>query len=233
MMENNTEKKEGIFDKIKNAVNKFLKGTKEVAVKTARINSENCYGFVLFIGYLLAYDDHALISFIGRDDVIFKKENVLSYGFAGLGDVLHDKATVNYSLTLDDNVQFSKEVSEKYDVKNVTVAVYLKKLREHLIGSGSMEYGTKACSNGLRPIEECDVYKFDNCLVLAFNLQEHTGGDHVRKYQDSALYSFSNIESIDESERNTFIVKFNNGKSLTFTAKNKAAYETVKSIEIK
>ena len=195
-MENNTEKKEGIFDKIKNTVTKVLKGTKEVAVKTARINSKDCYGFVLHIGYLLAYDDHALISSpnIGRDDVTFKKENVLSYGFAGLGDILHYKATVNYSLTLDNNVQFPKEVSEKYDVKNVTVAVYLEKLREHLIGNGSMEYGTKACSNGVRPIENCDVYKFDNCLVLAFNLQERTGGDHVRTYQDSALYSFANIE---------------------------------------
>ena len=230
-MENN-EKKD-FFDNVKNMLNKILKGTKQMAVNTARINSDNCYGFMLHIGYLLAYDDHALISFVGRDDVILKKENVLSYNFAGLGDILHDKATVNYNLTLDDNVEFSKEVREKYDVKNVTVAVYLKKLRDHLIGSGSMEYGTKACNNGLRPIENCDVYIFDNCLVLSFDLVKSTGGDNTRKYQDSALYSFSNIESIDECERNSFIVKFKNGKNLTFTAKNKAAYETIQSIEIK
>ena len=218
--------KEGFLAKVKKSIKKFLNGTKEVAVKTARINSMNCYGFILFIGYLLVYEDHALVSFIGKEDVTFKKENVLSYGFAGLGDILHSKATVNYNLSFDDNVVFDEELRQKYDTKNVTIAVYADKFTDKLLGNGSMLHGNK------NTLEKCNVYQFPDCIVIVFNIEKQNGNS-VTRYQESAMYPLADIQSLTETGNKSFSVTFKDGKTLTFAAKNETAYEAIKSLEIK
>lgn len=228
-MENNTEKKEGFFDKVKNALIKFFKGVKNFFVKTGRVNGTHCYGVIEGIGDFLVYDDHALISAVGMDDVVFKKENVLSYGFDGLGRIRRNKATVKYSITLDDNVVFPEKVREKNDVKNLTATIFVEKDRAHFFGRGQVEYGQG--NRGLSPFEECDVYLYSDCFVVAVKL-ERRNGDKVEKFQESVLYPFSNMTSFGEGAAKSFTARFKDGKSLSFTVVGDANYEIAKNIKV-
>lgn len=228
-MESGTEKT-GFFERVKSGLVKFLSGVKNFFVKTGRVNGTHCYGCVEGIGDFLVYDDHALISAVGMDDVTFKNENVISYCFDGLGRIRRNKATVKYTITLDDTVIFSEKVREKNDVKNLTVTIFVEKDRAHFWGQGQVEYGQG--TRGLHPLEECDIYGYQDCFVVAVKL-ERRNGDKVEKYQESVLYPFANIESIGEGAAKVFTVRFKDGKNLSFTAVNEAVYEKVKNIEIK
>ena len=223
-MENNTEKKVGFFTKVKNALIKFFKGLKNFFVKTARVNSSNCYGIVDGIGDLLVYDDHALISAVGMADVTFTKANVLSTSFEGLGNIRRKKATVKYKIELDDNVVFPEKVREKNDVKNITVTISIDKETSHLLGHGTMKKAGE--------IANCDVYGYGSGFVIALNLEKRVG-DRVEKYQESLWYAFSAIAKMGEGSPKTFIVQFNDDKILEVTAINDIAYRRLKEIEEK
>ena len=221
MEENNTpnienveteEKKEGFFTKLKNGLAKFFKGVKNFIIKTKRVNSKNCYGIIDRIGDLLVYDDHALISAVGMDDVVFKKENVLASGFIGLGRIRRNKATVKYSITLDDNVVFPPKVREKNDVNNLEAIIFIEKEKDRLFALGTMEHGTP--HNGLYPIEDCEVYDYGDCFVIVVKLQRQNG-DKVEKYEESLLYPVGDITEILDSHSGGYIITFDDGKTLT------------------
>jgi hypothetical protein len=234
MENNNTEKKESFFEKVKNALIKFFKGVKNFFIKTGRVNGSHCYGIIQGIGDFLVYDDHALISAVGMDDVTFTKENVVSYYFDGLGNIRRNKATVKYKITLDDNVVFPEKVREKNDVKNITAVINVEKDSTHLWGRGTAEYGKSA--NKLSPIEECDVYGYGDCFVIVLKL-ERRNGDKIEKYQESMLYPFSDIKALYDGSTTPsgkpVVVEFKDGKTMSFTVRNETVYATVKSIEIK
>ena len=237
-MENKVQTNEGFFDKTKKGISKFFKGIKNFFVKTGRVNGTHCYGIIEGIGDFIVYDDHALISAVGMEDVVFKNENVITCCFEGLGKIRRkggtSKATVKYSIKLDDKVVFPQKVQEKNDVRNLVATIFAEKDREHFWGSGTMEYGQ--ANRGLYPIEDCDVYGYDNCIVIVLKLQR-VNGDKTEKYEESLLYPFANIKSIaDDTAKPTngkpVVVEFDDGKSLRFNVRSEAAYEKVKKIEI-
>ena len=154
----------GFLDKVKNGTVKFFKGIKNFFVKTGRVNGTHCYGCIENIGDFLVYDDHALISALGMDDIVFTKENVLSYSFAGLGRIRKKKATVTYTIMLDDNVVFPDKVRQRNDVKNLNATIFIEKDCAQLLGRGLMEYGNDI-------YEKCDVYKYPKCIVIVLNLK--------------------------------------------------------------
>ena len=221
-------KEEKFMDKVKNGFAKFFKGVKNFIVKTGRVNSTNCYGCIDNIGDLIVYQDHALISAVGMDDVIFKRENVLSYSFAGLGKIRKDKATVKFNIALDDNVVFPEKVREKNDVNNITAIIYVEKLKSDLLGSGGIEYAEG--KSGSIPLDDCDVYRYDDCFVIAVKLKKMVG-DKVQNYQSSFLYPFKNITFIEERKNKSFTVQFDGNKLMNFTPKDDAAYNFVKELE--
>ena len=208
-MGNETEKKE-------NFLVKFLKGVKNFFVKTGRVNGSNCYGIIEGIGDFLVYEDHALISAVGMDDVVFKRENVISSSFEGLGRIRRNKATVQYTIVLDDTVVFPEKVREKNDVKNLKATVDINKLAANKVGKGSFEAAA-----------DCDIYAFGPNLVIVMNL-EKPNGDKVMKYQESVLYPNTDVEAWEEADGNKFRVKFNDGKRLSFVAKNETVFNEMK-----
>lgn len=220
---------EKFMDKAKNGLVKFFKGVKNFFVKTGRVNSSNCYGCIDKIGDFLVYDDHALISAVGMDDIVFKRENVVNYSFAGLGKIRSKKATVSYKITLDDNVIFPEKVREKNDVKNITATIFVAKEVSHFLGSGDIEYGEG--TRGLIPFEDCDVYGYNDCFVMAVKLKKMVG-DKVENYQESLLYPYSNITYIKE-ENKRFTVQFDGEKHMSFTPKNEEAYKFIQEIKDK
>ncbi len=220
--------KGNFIDKVKNGAIKFFKGVKNFIVKTGRVNGSNCYGIIDGIGDFLVYEDHALISAVGMDDVIIKKENVLEASFEGLGKIRRNKATVKYKLVLDDNVVFPEKVREKNDVKNLTAVIYMDKQRNNFLASGQMEHGEG--QRGLTPVVDCDVYKYDDCLVIIFKLERRVG-EKVERYQESALYPFKSIAEIEEKSGKKFEVKFDDKKLLFFTTTTESAYNA--ALELK
>lgn len=197
--QNGTPNEESFLTKVKNGFGKFFKGVKNFFVKTGRVNSSNCYGAIDGIGDLLVYEDHALISAVGMDDVTFTKENVIGYSFEGLGQIRKKKATVKYKIVLDDKVVFPEKVREKNDVKNLSAIINIDKERSHLVGHD--------------PIDDCDVYRYEKCFVIVFNLKR-TVGEKVEKYQESALRPYAEILEIKEQKDRSFAVKFEGGKIL-------------------
>jgi hypothetical protein len=220
--------KDGFMTKVKNGLMKFIKGIKNFVVKTGRVNGTHCYGIIDNIGDLIVYDDHALISAVGMDDIVFTKENVLSYSFEGLGKIRRNKATLKYKIVLDDNVVFPEKVREKNDVKNLIALVNAEKDRSHYLGKGSIEYGK--ASRGLSPVVECDVYGFGDCLVVVVLLEKRVG-EKVEKYQESLLYPLSKLSSIVEGKNKSFAIKFDDDKLLQVTPAGDSAYETLKNIK--
>ena len=225
---NDTANQEGFFDKVKNALIKFFKGTKNFFVKTGRVNSDKCYGIIDNIGDFIVYDDHALISAVGMDDVVFTKENVLSYSFEGLGKIRRNKATVKYQITLDDNVVFPEKVREKNDVKNLTAVIFVAKDRAHFLGNGGIEYAEG--KSGYIPLDDCEVYGYETCFVIAVKLKKQVG-DKVENYQESLLYPYSSVTYIEEKENGKFTVQFEGNKLMSFTPKNDDAYKSMKELE--
>lgn len=199
---------EGFMDKAKNGFMKFGKGVESFVVKTAIRNGQNHYGMVNGIGDFAVYDDHALIFALGMDDIVFTKENVITYSFRGLGRIRENKATVEYAIVLDDNVVFPELVRQKHDVNNVIATIMIDKDRSHLLGRGDIEYGGG--------IEACDVYEYPDCFVIVLRL-ERRRGDAVEKYQESLLYPFSEVAYINEGG-SRIDVRFKDGKSLHFDA---------------
>ncbi len=218
---------QGFMDKVKNGFAKFFKGVKNFIVKTGRKNGTNYYGRIENIGDFIVYADHALISAVGMDDITFTNENVISYSFVGLGPILMKKATVQYKIMLDDNVVFPELVAQKNDVKNLTAFIKLEKERSHFVGHGDMGYGKG--SHGLSPIEACDVYGYEDCFVIAFNLEKRNG-DKIEKYQESVLYPFADIAYIEEN-KGAYVVKFKDDKSLHFTPADEKATELIKQLK--
>ena len=225
-----TEKttEEGFMDKVKNGFMKFIKGVKNFFKKTAIRNGKNYYGMINGIGELAVYDDHALIFAVGMDDIVFTKENVIGYGFRGLGPIRGKKATIEYAIVLDDNVMFPELVRQKNDVNNVIATIMIDKERSHLLGHGDVEYGS---GNRLSPLEKCDVYEYPDCFVIVLNL-ERRNGDKVEKYQESLLYPFSEVAYINKGGSRTD-VRFKDGKSLYFDAVSAKMDEIVKKIKEK
>ncbi len=224
--QNNTNQ-EGFMDKVKKALGKTFKGIKNFFVKTGRTNSANCYGVIENIGDFLVYDDHALISALGMDDVVFTAKNVVSYTFVGLGRIRRNKATVSYKIVLDDEVVFPEAVRQKNDVKNLTATIKVEKDRSHFLGKGDVEYGK---GDRVAPVEACDVYGYDDCFVIVVKL-ERRNGDKIEKYEESLLYPFGHISSIAEQRDKSFAVKFNDGKSLRFTTAGEKAYDIVRGLK--
>lgn len=224
----NTEKKEGFFDKVKNGLVKFFKGVKNFFVKTARVNGTHCYGVIEGIGDFLVYDDHALISAVGMDDVTFTGANVASWSFEGLGRIRRSKATVKYKIVLDDNVVFPQKVREKNDVKNLTATIFIENERSHLLGRGKMERDQG--NRGMPSLEDCDVYGYSNCLVIVLKLKKQVG-EKVEHYQESVLYPFSDVSYVGEQKDKSLVVKFNDAMSLIFTPLTEGASQTVKKIK--
>ena len=222
------EKEATFMDKVKNGVGKFFKGVKNFVVKTGRKNSSNYYGRIENIGDFIVYEDHALISAVGMDDVTFTNANVISYSFVGLGKIMMNKATVQYKIVLDDNVVFPELVRQKNDVKNLTATIKVEKECSHLIGRGDIEYGK--ANRGLYAFENCDIYGYDDCFVIAVNL-ERRNGDKVEKYQESVLYPFSDIDCIGEEKNGLTIVRFNDGKSLRFAPIGEKAIQLIKELK--
>lgn len=219
---------ESFLVKIKNALSKFFTGVKNFFIKTGRANSSNCYGIIDNIGDLLVYDDHALISAVGMNDIVFTNKNVLSYSFAGLGKIRRNRATVRYNITLDDNVVFPEKVREKNDVNNLTAIINIEKERSHLLGKGLI--GPDDPKN--MRFDNCDIYGYDKCLVIVYNLEKKVG-EKIEKYQESTLYPFEDIVEIVEKKDmdKTLNIRFNDRKKAVFTAKDTDAFNKVMSIK--
>lgn len=230
-MGNNTEKSGEFLDKVKVGAAKFFKGVKNFFVKTGRVNSSNYYGCIDGIGDLIVYDDRALISAVGMDDVVFKRENVVSYSFDGLGKPRRNKVTVKYKITLDDNVVFPEKVQEKNDVRNLTATVLIEKDRLYLWGNGKLEYGKR--SQGLPLVNACDVYGYSDCVILVLKL-ERQNGDKVEKYEESLLYPFSKVESTVEETVSasslSLTVKFADGNTLKIKGLSNDKCTEIKSL---
>lgn len=222
------ENKTGFMDKVKNVFSKVFKGIANFFIKTGRVNSSNCLGIIDNIGDLMVYEDHALISAVGMDDIRFTRENVLDYSFKGLGKIRKNKATVSYSIKLDDNVVFPEKVREKNDVNNVTAIVFVDREPSRLLGSGGIEHGKG--KSGLIPLDDCDVYNYDDCFVIAVKLKKKVG-EKIETYQESVLHPFSDITFIKEEKNKQFTVQFNGNKLLSFTTKNDDAYKFMKELQ--
>ena len=207
---NSTEKEVGFFGKVKNGFVKFIKGLKNFFVKTARKNSSRCYGEIIGIGDFIVYDDHALISAVGMDDVVFTRKNVVSYCFDGLGPIDMDdhRATVKYKIKLDDNVVFPALVRQKNDVENLKAEIYVEKDKAHFLGSG------KSVGSGKDGLRGCDFYGYSDCIVVVYRLIRIENNKEVR-YQDSALIPFKNISQVKESKELVTVI-IDGGETLSF-----------------
>ena len=217
------ENEEKFLDKVKKGFGKVFKGIKNFFVKTSIRNGSHYYGQINGIGELAVYDDHALIFALGMDDVVFTNENVVGYSFKGLGPIKAKKATVEYAITLDDNVVFPELVRQKNDVKNLTATIMIEKERSHLLGRGLIE-------DDLGRTQECDIYGYPKSIVIVLNL-EKVNGDKVEKYQESVLYPSSHITGIAQGNGKSFAVEFNDGKKLQFTASKEEAYAIIKEMK--
>ena len=212
-----TNKESGFFAKVKNGIVKFLKGVKNFFIKTGRVNSSNCYGIIEGIGDLLVYDDHALISAVGMDDITFTKDNVISYAFDGLGRIRRNKATVKYKIILNDNVVFPEKVREKNDVKNLSALINIEKDKGHFLGSGT--FG----------LNNCFIYGYKDCLIIVLKLERRVG-DKTEKYEESRLYPLSDIDLIQEKINKGFSITFNDKRNVYFTASSDFAYNYIKNL---
>ncbi len=221
------QNEEKFIDKAKKGLVKFFNGVKSFIVKTGRKNSTNYYGRIENIGDFIVYDDHALISAVGMDDVVFTNNNVISYSFEGLGPIIMKKATVKYKIVLDDTVVFPEMVRQKNDVKNLNASILVEKERSYFLGQGQMEYGQG--NRGLTPLENCDVYGYQNCFVIVLKLEKRVG-DKVERYQESILYPFTDISAFEEKKGKLLTFNFKGEKIMQFTPKNEEAYEFVKKI---
>lgn len=221
-------KQESFIDKAKNALSKFFTGAKNFFIKTGRVNSSNCYGIIDNIGDFLVYDDHALISAVGMDDIVFTSKNVLSFSFEGLGKIRRNKATVKYLINLDNNVVFPEKVREKNDVNNLIAIINIEKEKSHFLGSGLI--GSDETKKMY--FDNCDIYGYDDCLIIVYKLEKKVG-ETTEKYQESVLYPFDNIVEVVQKEDmdKTLNVRFNDGKIAVFTAVNTTAFEKVMAIK--
>jgi hypothetical protein len=221
---------EKFFDKVKAGFGKFVSGVKSFVVKTGRVNSTNNYGCIDGIGDLIVYEDHALISAVGMDDVVIKKENVVSYSFNGLGNIRKKRATVSYKLVLDDNVVFPEKVRERHDVKNLTATIFADKERNKLLGTGGIEY-TKG-KLGQVPLTNCDIYAYETCFIFAVKL-ERMNGDKVEKYEESILYPYTDIAAIAEKENGKVVINFKEERLMSFVPKDEKARTLVETLKAK
>lgn len=221
------QNEEKFIDKAKKGFIKFFNGVKSFIVKTGRKNSTNYYGRIENIGDFIVYDDHALISAVGMDDVVFTNKNVLSYSFEGLGPIIMKKATVKYKIVLDDNVVFPELVRQKNDVKNLNASILAEKEKAHFLGNGQIEYGQG--KSGLMPLETCDVYGYNDCFVIVLKLKKMVG-DKVENYQESVLYPFADISAFEEKKGKLLDFNFKGERIMQFTPKNEEAYEFAKKI---
>ena len=211
---------EKFFDKVKAGVGKFFGGIKSFIVKTGRVNGTNNYGCIDRIGDFIVYEDHALISAVGMDDVVIKKENVLSYSFNGLGNIRKNRATVSYTITLDDNVVFPEKVREKNDVKNLTATIFVDKDRAYFLTDGGIEYPKGKL--GEVALTDCDIYTYEKCFVFAVKL-EKMNGDKVQKYQESFLYPYSDVVYIKEKDDGRVVINLKDERLLVFRPKDEKA----------
>ena len=223
------ENKEGFMTKVKNGLGKFLKGAKNFAVKTGRVNSANCYGIIENIGDFLVYSDHALISAVGMDDVVFTSKNVLHTSFEGIGPIRKKKTTVKYHITLDDNVVFPEKVREKNDVNNLVAIISIDHERSRFLGKAQIGYGQSV--RGMLPVVDCDIYGYEKCFVIAVNLEKQVG-EKMEKYQESLQYPYTDISEFVENKNKTFSLKFNDGRSISqFTPANDKAREIINELK--
>lgn len=213
-------KTEGFMDKVKKVLVKIGSGIKSFVVKTGRANSTNHYGVIENIGDLLVYEDHALISALGMDDVVFTHENVVSYAFDGLGRIRRNKATVQYKIVLDDKVVFPEKVREKNDVQNLTATINIAKETAHLLGNGTM-LGA-----------DCDVYGYPKCFVIVLN-KERQNGDKIEKYQESLLYPYKDVIAIEDHEDKAFLIKFNDKDTVRMWFKPASEQKNQRVLEIR
>ena len=226
------EKKESFFVKLKNGIAKFCKGVKNFFIKTGRVNSSNCIGMIEGIGDFLVYDDHALISAVGMDDITFTKENVVSTSFLGLGPIRRG-VTVKYKIVLDDNVVFPEKVREKNDVNNLTAVINIKNDKSSIfLGSG--QASCDKSKDGLAAIADCDAYGYTNDIALAKKVKTLVNGEERTSYY-SAIYSFDEIKTVlapsSASADSKFTLSFNDGNSATIKAANDTAFAYLKSLE--
>ena len=162
------------------------------------------------------------------DDVVFTGKNVLGYSFEGLGEIRRKKATVKYKITLDDTVVFPEKVRERNDVKNLIAEIFVKKDSSYFLGNGGIEYGKG--KSGLMPLDDCEVYGYKDCFVIAVKLKKQVG-EKVENYQESLLLPYSSISFIKEKENGTFTVQFNENRLMSFKPGNDKAYEFMKNLE--
>ena len=221
---------EKFFDKVKAGFSKFFSGVKNFVVKTGRVNGTNNYGCIDGIGDFIVYEDHALISAVGMDDVVIKRENVVSYSFNGLGKIRKKKATVSYKITLDDNVVFPEKVREKNDVNNLTATIFVEKDRTHFLGNGGIESPKGKLGNV--PLTDCNIYTYEECFVIAVNL-EKMNGDKVEKYQESFLYPYTEVVDIAERESGKVVINLNNERLMSFLPKDDKARKFLEELKAK
>lgn len=201
------------LEKVKNALIKFFKGLKNFIVKTGRVNGTHCYGVIDNIGDFLVYDDHALISAVGMDDVTFTSKNVISYSFEGLGKLRRNKVHVKYKITLDDDVVFPEKVRQKNDVKNLDALIDINMDSKHLLSR----------------FENYASYKYDDCIIIVFNLKRQVG-NREEAYQEAISYSLPDILLISEGKGGSFIIKFKDKKEYVFSPVNEKAREVIKEL---
>lgn len=218
MANENTENKAGFFDKVKAFFSKFFAGAKSFAVKTGRVNSANCYGVIDKIGDFLVYEDHALISAVGMDDVVFTRQNVLDYSFEGLGSIRRHKVYVKYHIVLDDNVVFPEKVAEKNDTKNLVALIAIAKEKDRFLGRGKQ----KAI--------DCDVYGYKGCLIMVWKVPTQVG-EKVEIREEATLYPYDDVVTIEEKSDKTLVLELKDGKKVALTPKDNDAYELVKNIK--
>lgn len=224
-MQINEKKNEGFFTKLKNGFMKFFKGIKNFFIKTGRVNSSNCYGFVDGYGDFIVYTDHALFSAVGREDIVFTAKDVRSWSFEGIGKIRRKRATVKYSIEIDSKVLSPNSDCSSDSTQKVNALIFISKEISHLYGHGFVSATENFYS-------KCDVYGYDSCLIIVLKLEKQVG-DKIEKYEESLQYPLSDIKSIIEVENKDISIKLKDKKTVVFKPQNSKIIEELKKIEIK
>lgn len=214
-----SESNDGVMAKLKKIFGKILGGVKSFFIKAARTNSKNCYGSIAGIGNLLVYEDHALISALGMEDITFTRDNVKSYAFAGLGNFIGHSPTAKYIINVDDRIPFPDAVRERQNVSSLTAFVYLYMEKDHYVGNAELGF------------DDCDIYDYTNSFIYVLNLKKFVNGKEEH-YKESYYYSYDLIEDVIVQDT-TYVIKIKDKTPtyLHFTPKStstKVFFETLK-----
>lgn len=216
------EKKDGFLDKVKEFFAKLGKGTKDVAVKTARRNSPKFIGNVFGVGNLNVESDHALIYAINMDDIVFKADNVVRAGYVGCfgPSIKVGKSTiptVKYDMVLDDKVVYPETL--KADTSVLRVELLITKDKEHYHGKASY-------TNSKKEFKEGTLYVYPDVSVFVWT--RITNPDNGMNTLETIVLPHSQLQSahLDSPQKFTYIT----GESVSFSSSNPSKLQAIDAI---